>query len=109
MVRTRLAFPEPPQIVNQIIQILVIHRIGQRWRQHRRRPRRPAQDTAAVAPALNRLKSLRPINHHIGASSADSMEENDCEEEESRGFAGGLPRPTEIEKRWTFISRFHVH
>src|ERR1019366_8482658 len=70
-----------PQIVNQVIQILMIHRISQRRRQHGGRSRRPAENPATVTPAFDRLKSLRPVNHHVRALPAEPKSKNGCDEE----------------------------
>src|ERR1017187_3620971 len=78
-------FPGPragePQIVGEIIQVLVVDRIGDRRRQHAIGPLSSAEDSPTVPPALDRLKGLVPVNHHVGATPAEPLSENGhCEE-----------------------------
>jgi hypothetical protein len=55
------------QVVGEVIQVLVVDRLGDGWSQHAQRSACPAENSAAVAPSGDGLKSLRRIDQGVGA------------------------------------------
>ena len=83
-VNARPDFPRPrtgePQIVNEIIQILMVDRIGDGRSQEGIGQIRSAENPAAVSPALNCLKGLGRVDHHVGALSMAAVGKQDHNE-----------------------------
>ena len=74
-----------PQVVGQIVKVLIVDRVDHRRIQHIAcDPRNPIVESTAVPPAGNRLKFLRAINHHIRAIHAAANE--NCRDEENVVF-----------------------
>src|SRR3974390_2743774 len=66
------ACPSQAQIVQQVIQVLVIDRISHVRRQHTFWATRPSENSAAMSPTANGLKTLRLINNDISTASGET-------------------------------------